>query len=340
MILVTGNRGYIGTVMTKMLKTASYEVMGLDSDWYRDNHFYIDDANPNKQIIKDIRNVTSEDLDGVKGVIHLAALSNDPLGEVNPYLTEQINTDAAIKLASLCKKRRIGRFIFASSCSIYGVATNDLPISEEGHLNPQTSYAKAKVNAERQLKALADDHFHPVIMRNATVYGSSPKLRLDLVVNNLAASAYLTGKIAVMSDGSPWRPLIHIEDFCQAFMIVLEAPQEKIYAEIFNVGSNEDNYQIRDLALQIQNIMPHTKVEILNKMQSDERTYRVDFSKIKENIGFKSKWNLKEGILELLNTFKENDLTLHDFTSGKYFRIGAIQSHLKEKRMNQELFWL
>ena len=172
------------------------------------------------------------------------------------------------------------------------------------------------------------------------MYGVSPKLRLDLVVNNLVASAYLTGKITVMSDGSPWRPLIHIQDFCQAFMMVLEAPQEKIHAEIFNIGSNEDNYQIKDIAAEVQNVLPRTKIEILNKTAEDERTYQVDFSKIKENIGFKPKWNLQKGILELLNTFKENDLTLHDFTSGKYFRIGAIQSYLKEKRMNQELFWL
>src|SRR3989338_306727 len=205
MILVTGNRGYIGTVMTKMLKTASYEVMGLDSDWYRDNHFYIDDANPNKQIIKDIRNVTSEDLDGVKGVIHLAALSNDPLGEIRPIITHQINCDATIQLAKLCKKKGLNRFIFASSCSAYGISLSGQPISEEGDLNPQTAYAKAKVQAENQLKELADNYFSPVIMRNATVYGVSHKLRLDLVVNSLVASAYLTGKITVMSDGSPWR---------------------------------------------------------------------------------------------------------------------------------------
>ncbi|MBI3019412.1 MAG: SDR family oxidoreductase [Deltaproteobacteria bacterium] len=339
-ILVTGNQGYIGTVMTKMLKEASYKVLGLDNDWFKEGYFfYPDDILPDKQITKDIRHITDNDLDGVEAVIHLAAISNDPLGELNPCVTEQINTHATIQLAKLCKKRKIGRFIFASSCSIYGIVENGMPISEQGILNPQTAYAKAKVNAENQLKELANDNFHPILMRNATVYGSSPKLRLDLVVNQLAAYAYLTGEIRVLSDGTPWRPLIHIEDFCRAFMKILEVPKEKNY-QVFNVGINNGNYQIKDIAFEIQKSLPHTKIKIARELQSDERTYRVDFSKIKESLDFKPRWNLKKGIMELIEDFKKNDLTLNDFKSNKYFRIRTIQSYLETKKMDKNLFWL
>ena len=341
MILVTGNRGYIGTVMTKMLKEASYKVVGLDNDWYRECYFFnSEEPEPHQQIIKDVRTITDSDLNGITSVIHLAALSNDPVGEINPTITQQINSHATLQLAKICKKKKIKKFIFASSCSIYGMGSADAPISEEGALNPLTAYAKAKVNAENQLRKLADEDFCPVLMRNATVYGSSPKIRLDLVVNHLVAGAYLTGKITVMSDGLPWRPLIHIQDFCRAFMKVLEVPSSIIRNQILNVGDTRENYRIKDIALEIQKVLPQSKIEILNKTSEDERTYRVDFSKIKEKLNFKPQWNLRKGIEELVEDFKKNNLTFNDFKLGRYFRIQTLQSHLKEKRMNQDLFWL
>lgn len=341
-ILLTGNTGYIGSVMTKFLKGESYLVVGLDSDWFGEFSFFPppEDTKPDRQIIKDIRDVSEADLEGVDIVIHLAGLSNDPLGEVDPQLTDEINYRATIRIAQMCKAKGIGRFIFASSCSIYGITDSGTPIDENGILSPVTTYAKAKVNAERGLAQLADNDFHPVFMRNATVYGLSPKLRLDLVVNNLLAWAYLTGEITIMSNGTPWRPIVHIEDFCSAFVAALKAPIEKIHSQAFNIGINEENYQIREIADQIQNVLPQSKVKILNETGADERSYRVDFSKIKNTLtDFKPRWNLKKGIIELLKAYKKFKLTLEDFKSDKYFRLRSIKSLLRSGKIDKELMW-
>lgn len=339
-ILLTGNTGYIGTVMTKLLKRESYYVVGLDSDWFSEGCFFPvdEDSKPDKQIIKDIREITKEDINGMDAVIHLAGLSNDPLGEINPRLTEEINCNATIKMAELSKKLRTERFIFASSCSIYGIASAKLPVNEDGCLSPLTAYAKAKVNSEIRLTRLADDNFHPVFMRNATVYGSSPKLRLDLVVNNLLAWAYLTGEITIMSDGTPWRPIIHIEDFCRAFIAALRASIEKIHCQAFNVGINEENYQVKDIADEIKKIVPNSRIKILNETGPDERTYKVDFSKIKDALSdFKPQWNLKKGIMELLEAYKKYNLTVDDFESDKYFRIRAVKALIGSGKMDRNL---
>ncbi len=339
-ILVTGNDGYIGSVLTKHLKSLSYNVIGLDSGLFSSNTFYSypQDLSINKQIARDIRDVTKEDLDGVDSIIHLAALSNDPLGEINPTLTDSINMQATIKLARLAKDLKIERFIFSSSCSIYGIGDNERPISEEGSLNPITAYAKAKVDAESALLELADKDFHVVIHRNATAYGHSPRLRLDLVVNNLLAHAYLTNEINVMSDGTPWRPIIHVDDICRAFICSLEAPTENISSQIFNVGINDDNYMIKDIANLIGEILPEATVKILNKTGPDERTYRVDFSKIKKILpDFKPEWNLKKGIIDLLECYKKHNLTLEDFNSDKYFRIRTVKSLIDSSMINKDL---
>ena len=320
-ILVTGNTGYIGTLMTKFLQEHSYKVIGLDYKYYEGCDFYPLNVRPFKQIVKDIRDISEKDIEGATAIIHLAALSNDPLGEINPSLTHKINCIASVKLAKLAKTLGIPRFIFSSSCSLYGIAPDDKPLIEEGELNPITAYAKAKVESEREISKLADDNFHPVFMRNATVYGVSPSLRLDLVVNNLIAWAYYTGKVTIMSDGTPWRPIIHVEDLCRAFLAVLEAPIEKIHNQAFNVGINEENYQIKDIGQQVGKIVPNSHVEILNKTGADERTYRVDFSKIKEALPqFKPAWNLQKGISELYQAYKNFGLTLRDFESPNAFK--------------------
>ena len=340
MILVTGNDGYLGTVMTKFLQEHSYKVVGLDCKYYKACEFYPADAHPFKQITKDIRDISKKDLEGITTIIHLAALSNDPLGELNPILTYEINYLASIKLAKLAKKRGIQRYIFASSCSLYGIARNDKPLTEEGKLNPITSYAKAKVKAEKEISKLADDNFHPVFMRNSTIFGLSPILRLDLVVNNLVAWAYLTGKVAIMSDGTPWRPVVHVEDICRAYMAILEAPIEKIHNQAFNVGINDENYQVKDIAKQVAKIVPNCHVEILNKTGSDERTYRVEFSKIRETLPqFKPVWNLKKGIEELYQTYKCFGLTQKDFQSPKYVRVRWIKYLIESRKLNHHLRW-
>lgn len=340
MILVTGNTGYIGPVMTKLLKQHSYEVEGLDTKYFEGCEFFPPENLPTKQIIKDIRDVNEQDLKGITSIIHLAGLSNDPLGEINPTLTPEINYVASINLAKLAKKIGIKRFIFASSCSLYGIASNNKPLTEEGKLNPITAYAKAKAMVEEEVSKLADDNFHPVFMRNSTVYGLSPNLRLDLVVNNLVAGAYLTGKVTVLSDGTPWRPIIHVEDFCRAFIAVLEAPFEKIHNQAFNVGINEENYQVIDIANTVAEIVPDCHVEVLNKTGSDERTYCVDFSKISKTLfNFKPSWNLRKGVRELYNTFKDLGLTLEDLQTSKYFRVRKINELMENESVDKDLRW-
>ncbi len=340
MILVTGNNGYIGTVLTEFLNRHSSKVAGIDCNYYEGCEFYPEGARPFKQIVKDIREVQESDLEGITSIIHLAALSNDPLGQIDPSVTDEINCLASAKLARLAKKRGINRFIFASSCSMYGITPGDRLLTENDRLNPITAYAKAKVNAEREISKLADNKFHPVFMRNATVYGLSPNLRLDLVVNNLVAWAYLTGKVAIMSDGAPWRPIIHVEDLCRAFKAVLEAPPDKIHNQPFNVGITEENYRIKEIAWHVEKIVPNCHVEILNKTGSDERTYRVDFSKIKKNLPrFRPAWNLQKGIKELYRAYMDFGLTQEDFQCPKYFRVKWMQYLIKKGKLNHNLKW-
>lgn len=337
-ILITGNTGYIGTVMTKFLQEHSYKVVGLDYNYYEGCDLYSTNVRPFKQIAKDIRDISEKDLEGVMAIIHLAALSNDPLGEINPSLTHEINYVASVKLAELAKRLGIERFIFSSSCSLYGIAPDDKPLTEEGRLNPITAYAKTKVETEEGISKLAGDNFHPTFMRNATVYGISPSLRLDLVVNNLVAWAYLTGEVAIMSDGTPWRPIIHVEDLCRAFVAVLEAPVEKLHNQAFNVGINEENYQIKDIAKQVEKTVPNSHVEIFNKTGPDERTYCVDFSKIKKTLPqFKPTWNLRKGIEELYQAYKNFGLTQKDFESPKYFRVRWIRYLIENEKLDNEL---
>lgn len=339
-VLLTGNTGYIGTVMTKILRQGSFQVTGLDTGWFEDKKLFeiTDEYMPEKQILKDIRKVESADLEGIDAVIHLAALSNDPLGELNASLTDEINCRAALRLAELCKDRGIKRFILASSCSIYGKAATDAPIMEGSDIRPMTAYAKAKVDSEKGLTAIAGKDFHPVFLRNATVYGVSPRLRLDLVVNNLLAWAYLTGEITIMSDGTPWRPIIHIEDFCGAFIAALRAPVEEIHCEVFNVGIDEENYRVSEIAEAVRKALPEAKIKILNKTGPDERSYRVDFSKIRARLkDFNPKWSLRKGIDELLEAYRNYDLTLEDFNSDRYFRLRAVKSLMQDGRLDKDL---
>lgn len=339
-VLLTGNTGYIGTVMTERLKKASYKVVGLDSGLFRANCLYAvrPGAAPDRQITKDIRHVACADLDGIDAVVHLAGLSNDPLGELNPALTDEINRESTVRLARLSKSKGIGRFVFASSCSIYGVSDSGRAVKEDGELRPLTAYAKAKVDAESGLAGLADDLFHPVFMRNATVYGLSPRIRLDLVVNNLLAWAFTTGEVSIMSDGTPWRPIIHVQDFCSAFIAALEAPDCRIHCQALNVGRDEEIYQVRQIAEEVRVAVPGSKVKILNKTGGDDRSYRVDFSKIKNVLpDFKPQWTLKRGIEEMLDAYRKHGLDQDKFNSDKFFRIRTIKSLIECGKLDKKL---
>ncbi|MCP4652306.1 MAG: NAD(P)-dependent oxidoreductase [Candidatus Omnitrophica bacterium] len=338
-ILVTGNTGYIGTVMAKFLQDRDHEVVGVDSDYYKGCEFYPAQERPFRQIFKDVDNIEACDLDGVEAVIHLAALSNDPLGELNPGLTHKINCVSSVNLAKLAKSIGISRYLFSSSCSVYGIAPGDKALTEEDEVDPLTAYAKAKVDSEIELAKLADSNFHPTFLRNATAYGLSPKLRLDLVVNNLLAWAHITGKVTILSDGSPWRPIAHAEDLCRAFLAIVQAPVDKVHNQTFNVGRNSENYRVRDIAHCVEKVVVGSRVEIKNTAGSDERSYRVDFSKIKNTLDFNPVWDLEMGVNELYDAYRKFNLTQEGFDSNKYFRIRTIRKLIDDNRVDEEIKW-
>lgn len=323
-VLVTGHDGYIGTVLTPLLKAAGHEVVGLDNQLYVGCDF--GDVPQIETIAMDVRDVRAEHLDGFDAVIHLAAISNDPIGHLNPDVTYDINHRASVSVAREAKAAGVGRFVFASSCSLYGAADNDTPLDENAAFNPVTPYGESKVFAERDIKALADDSFSPVFMRNATAYGISPRQRGDLVVPNLTAYAYCTGEVKLQSDGSPWRPLAHIEDISRACIAALAAPRESIHAEAFNVGRNEDNYQIREIAEMVERTVPNSKVTFAEGASPDKRSYRVSFDKITSSLpGFEAKWSVPRGVEEAYEAFRDKDLQMDDFLSSRFIRLERVQ---------------
>jgi len=336
--LVTGNCGYVGAVMTGFLKAHGHRVIGLDCGLYRGG---FPDFEPvvDQQVTKDIRQVNEADFDGVDVVVHLAALSNDPLGELAPTLTRDINTEASLRAAAFAKRAGVGRFLFASSCSIYGVAATEHAIDESGQLSPATEYARSKVDVEAGLAALADRNFHPVFLRNATVYGDSPCLRLDLVVNNLTAAGFTNGQVVVLSDGSPWRPILHVEDMARAFLAAARAPVEVIHGQAYNVGQNRENYQVREIAQAVQEALPQCTVEIRATSSPDERTYRVDFGKIAQQLpAFNPQWTLRLGIEQLIHRFRHIDLQPEQAQSPQYYRVRWIRQLIEQGCLDRNLF--
>ena len=337
-ILVTGNNGYIGKVLVKSLIDKGYDVTGCDTDYFSNCEFYDDEFNI-KQITKDIRDVSKKDIHNIDVICHLAALSNDPTGNLNPKLTDDINHKSSIKLAKLAIKKGVKKFIFSSSCSLYGIS-EEKSLTEESYQNPVTAYAKSKVDTENDLKNLANEKFSPIFLRNSTAYGLSSMMRFDLVLNNLCGWAYTTGKIKIMSDGTPWRPLVHVEDICRAFIAIIESPNDVVHNQAFNVGQNKENYQIKDIAEVVKKIFPNCDIEYTYEHGSDSRTYNVSFDKISKLENFNPQWNIEKGAKELFDAFKKYDLTIDDFQSNKYTRLKELQFLLDNKKINDELYWV
>lgn len=341
-VLVTGNKGYIGSILAEMLLEKGYHVTGLDADLYEGCRVSKNDLKI-KQIFKDIRNVSKEDLEGIDAVIHLAALSNDPLGELSPELTYDINFHATIKLANLAKGIGIKRFVFASSQSMYGISETDDELDEDRSIkSPITAYAKTKWEAECGLKKLGTENFTVVCFRPSTVFGVSPKLRCDIIFNNLVACAYTTGKIEIKSDGTPWRPVIHIRDVCSAFIAGLEAPKELIAKQSFNVGIKGGNYSVRNLAEVAEKIVEGSSVIFAGEEIRDSRTYKVSFRKILNVLGgyYKPKWDLIRGGRELIDYFNRINFT-EDIFRGRYCnRLAQLKHLIKNKKIDENLFWI
>jgi nucleoside-diphosphate-sugar epimerase len=338
-LLVTGNQGFIGPVLTRMAKARGHDVVGLDIGYFEDCLADPDRAVlPDHQIRRDIRDVAAMDLEGIDAVIHLAGLSNDPMGEFNPRLTHDINMEGTRRLARLAKQAGIGRFVFASSCSIYGAAGGAGALDETASLGPASAYAVSKAHAEVALSTLADESFSPVFMRNATAYGLGARPRFDLVVNNLAGWAWTTGTVQVMSDGTPWRPLAHIEDIALAALCAVEAPRAVVHDQAFNIGRTDANYQVRDIAAAVCAAFPGSRLEINGEAGGDPRSYRVDFGKALTTLpGFAPQWTLERGVEEAARWLRKGGLKDAAFDSRLFVRLKQLRHEMGAGRLDAEL---
>lgn len=339
-VLITGSDGYIGSVLGPYLIDKGYDITGLDTGFYRSGWLFNNGEMVYPSYMhKDLRNITLEDLKGFDAVVHLAELSNDPLGKLNPEITYKINHEGSVRLAKLCKEAGIERFVYTSSCSVYGKG-DDSYKTEESEVNPQTAYAECKTRVERDVSKLADENFSPTFLRNATAYGASPRMRFDIVLNNLSGLAWTTGVIEMISDGMPWRPLVHIRDISKAVWRVLEAPQDIVYNEIFNVGDTEENFRVKEIAETVGEVFTGCELSF-GKDTGDNRSYRVSFDKISSELpGFSCEYTSRDGAKELFEVFQKIDLEEEEFLARPYTRLKQLKHLLKTEQVNKDLYWV
>jgi nucleoside-diphosphate-sugar epimerase len=337
-VLVTGHHGYIGSVLVPILERAGHDVVGLDSDIFEPCLFG-ENGHHVESLRVDVRDVESEHLAGFDAVIHLAAVCNDPVGNLNPQATYDINHLASVRVAEKAKEAGVERFLFASSCSLYGKAGDEM-LDEGAAFAPVTAYGRSKVLAEQDISKLANDSFSPTYLRNATAYGASPRLRVDVVVNNLVGYAHTTGEILIQSDGTPWRPLVHVEDISSALLAALHAPRELVHDEAFNVGASAENYRIRDLAEIVEQVVPGARATFAEGGGPDKRSYQVDCSKITRVLPeSKPQWTVRRGVEELYEAYVRNGLTFDEFTGTRYLRINRVRELQDAGRLDGDLRW-
>jgi nucleoside-diphosphate-sugar epimerase len=335
-VLVTGHRGYIGVEMASVFRAAGYDVVGLDIGLYDGCDFQAPPDNV-PELDVDLRDVTPRHLAGFDAVAHMAALSNDPLGDVNPDITYDINHRASVRLARAAKEAGVKRFVFSSSCSLYG-AGGDAPLDENAAFNPVTPYGESKILVEQEVAPLADANFSPVYMRNATAYGVSRRLRADIVVNNLVGHAFTTGKVLLQSDGTPWRPLVHLRDIIQGFMAAIEAPKDAIHNQAFNIGRSSENFRIRDVANMVAEVVPNCEVAFAPGASPDTRNYRVDFRKAETKLpGYKPTWTLRKGIEEIYQAYKNAGLTKEEWLGPRFYRLKTVKGLQERGKLDNNL---
>ncbi|MFV0257980.1 MAG: NAD-dependent epimerase/dehydratase family protein [Acidimicrobiales bacterium] len=335
-ILVTGTEGYLGSLLAPRLMAAGHEVVGLDTGYYMTGWLYPALELTPRTLIKDLRRITADDLDGVDAIVHMAELSNDPTGELRPGITHEINHLGTVRLAELAKQVGVERFVYMSSCSVYGVAEG--VVDETSTVNPQTAYAECKTLVERDLSPMADDSFSPTFMRNATAYGASPRMRFDLVVNNLSGLAWTTKRIAMTSDGSPWRPLVHALDIGKAIRCALEAPREAVHNQVFNVGDTDHNYRVREVAEIVAGVFPGCELTFGDG--ADNRSYKVNFDKINNQLpGFGCEWDVERGARQLRSVFEAIEMTPSAFEAPPFTRLRRLEELLATKQLDPDFYW-
>jgi len=337
-VLMTGHNGYIGSVMAPHFIRSGYDVVGLDTGYFKPCRLVPDQADV-PWVGKDLRDLEPEDLKGFDAVVHLGALSNDPIGNLNEAWTEEINFRASVRLAQFAKAAGVERFLFSSSCIMYGMSEAAV-VTEESPLDPKTEYARSKVKSERAIAELADDHFSPTFLRNGTIYGVSPRMRFDTVFNDLIGAAVTTGKVTLYSDGKPWRPVVHVQDVARAFLAALEAPIGDVWNQAFNTGVNHLNHQIIELAEIVVNTVPGSRLDVVAQPGADQRTYKADFGKFARTFpNFSFKWTAKDGARELYDTFKTIGLTYDNFIDKRFTRLKWLRHLLDTGKLDNSLRW-